>query len=848
MNGASEATLQELLAVNQQMAASIAKLAGTSGGSSGGGGGSAAGVPAKQMNALGKAAQTAGSALGTFSGILGKALTPALSAATAGFNAVVKSGQVLYQNQIALAEGAIQGTNSLASLTAGLEQLPGILGLAMKAYNYEIKKKEAEVAIYQQISTTGARFGASLDEVRRSAASSYLSLDEFATVMKEAGTQLRYMGGTSEEGAKNLVKFNSTMIKGEVGKGLLGMGYSLTEVNGLLANYSESVGGMKADQLKDQKKMEQSVKAFAEELDLAAQLEGKTREQKAQELKEASQNAAIQNKLSQMTTEQQEKYRQAMLIAQRTGGKGAQEYVQAMMLGLPPVTKAAQQFAATNNEAARTMDQLGATVMDGTKAADSKKKMDDLSAKAQMQSAEAYRRAGKTAEYLAFTGQGLGTAFQESAKVDTDNRNKNIKSEEDARKRIEETRKQQKTAQDSTIGELVQMQGAAKHTGTFLDLLSEALKPLAPYILKLNDLFIKLVTAAAPIAAELIEKGLAVLSDIFSKVDWEKIKTSFMAAWDSLTNTFGTIYESVTKAMGSGSGLGEFLQNTMIKFFDVVKGVIEAVGVVINVFVQSTLFQTLKEYFLKIVDIVTNIVDVIVEIVKSPFGTWLANAIFSTIDLFMTPFKLLIDAISAAVDIVFGIVKIFQGDFKGGMDKIMDGVGTLVKTVIDFILRIPKFLVEIFGGSWTGIRDAINGFIDGLVDAVKNFVGGIISWFRGGKEKAGPAVSAPSPASPGSPSAQPAPSAANMPPMTAEAQKRAAELGAAPVKTEAGKAASTPAAVAPKSQNPEDILIAELQTLNKITTEMLRSLKDTADYTRSTANLIASNGNMFRRA
>ena len=84
--------------------------------------------------------------------------------------------------------------------------------------------------------------------------------------------------------------------------------------------------------------------------------------------------------------------------------------------------------------------------------------------------------------------------------------------------------------------------------------------------------------------------------------------------------------------------------------------------------------------------------------------------------------------------------------------------------------------------------------------------------------------------------------------MTAEAQKRAAELGAAPVKTEAGKAASTPAAVAPKSQNPEDILIAELQTLNKITTEMLRSLKDTADYTRSTANLIASNGNMFRRA
>ena len=844
MNGASEATLQELLAVNQQMADSLARLAGSSGGGGGAGGGGAGGT-AKQMNALGKAAQTAGNALGSFSGILGKALTPALSAATAGFNAVVKSGQVLYQNQIALAEGAIQGTNSLASLTAGLEQLPGILGLAMKAYNYEIKKKEAEVAIYQQISTTGARFGASLDEVRRSAASTYLSLDEFSKVMQEAGPQLRYLGSTTEEGAKNLVKFNSTMIKGEVGKGLLGMGYSLEQANSLLADYSATIGGLKADQLKDQKAMEKSVKFFAEELDAAAQLEGKTREQKLEELKKNNQNAAVRAKLAEMTDQQRLKFDQAMLKARSQGEK---EYLQSVLLGMPPMTKAAQQFAALNSEGANALNDTIDAVNDNTKAEESRDRINQNANKVLLTQAQTYEKLGKAGQAAIIGNSSMADSAGAAAEAYAEIKNTGLDTEEKLNKRTQEVYNQQKKAQDSTIGDLVQMQGAAKHTGTFLDLLSQALKPLAPYILKLNDLFIKLVTAAAPIAAELIEKGIGVLSDIFSKVDWEVVKDSFGKAWGLLTNTFGSMYDSISKALGGGSGIGQFLQDTLVKLFEVLGNVAEAVGSVVRVFAESSLFQTLKEYFLKIVDIVTGIVEVVVDIVKSPFGTWLAGAIFSTIDLLMTPFKLLIDAISAAVDIVFGIVKLIQGDFQGGMDKIMDGIGTLVKSIVDFFFALPKYVYELLGGSWVDIGKAIHGFIDGMISAVKDFIGGVIDWFTGGKSKTGSTASAPSPAAPSTAGSSAAPASPNTP-MTAEAQKRAAELGTPPAKTEAGQQASgTPTAVAPKSQSPQDILIAELQTLNKITAEMLRSLKDTADYTKSTANLIASNGNMFRRA
>jgi hypothetical protein len=53
--------------------------------------------------------------------------------------------------------------------------------------------------------------------------------------------------------------------------------------------------------------------------------------------------------------------------------------------------------------------------------------------------------------------------------------------------------------------------------------------------------------------------------------------------------------------------------------------------------------------------------------------------------------------------------------------------------------------------------------------------------------------------------------------------------------------------VQPKSNDPTEILRAEIQTLNNITSEMLKAIRDTRDYSKSTANTLASNGNLFKR-
>lgn len=845
MSGATEATLQELLASNQQMAASIAKLAGGGGGGGAGGGAGAA----KSTSMLGKAAEGAGKALGVASGIVGTALTPALWAAKAGMDALVKTGTALIQNQMQLAQGAIAGTNSLASMTAGLEQLPGILGLAMKAYNYQIQKMEKNVETYQQISTVGARFGGSLDQVRQAAANSYLSMDEFAKVMKEAGPQLRFLGGTTEEGAKNLVKFNSTMIKGEVGRGLLGMGYSLTEANSMLAMYSDSVGGLKASQMKDQKEMEKSVKFFAEELDAAAQLEGKTREQKAAEMKEASQQAAVRAKLSEMGPEEQKKYMAAYNAALRVGGKGAAEALQSQLLGLPPMTKAAQQFVAINGQGAETVKQLGATITDGTKAVDARAKIDKLAAKGQADSAKLYKENSVVFGAISMQGGQLAGTINQTADNMTNMNNMEAKNADELEERTKKVRAEQDKAQKSQVGAIVQAQGAAKHAGGIMDMLYNALKPLIPYILELNDAFMKFLPVMAQFAADVIEKGIGIIKDIFSKVDWGAVKASFMNAWNTLTSTFGGIWEALKKAFGGGDGpsIGVKLQEVFGQLMSGVGKLIDGIGYVIKLFIQSPLFETLKNMFSKMWDLIQSLVDVVVAIVKSPIGTFLINVLFDIFAMFGDIINSIIDVVTGIVDLVSGIFKFISGDFKGGFEAIKGGLGKILGGLLDFIISIPKAVINMIVDFGKLIIDGIKGILMSIIDGIKSIGTSIVNFFSGGGKEEKSSAPA-SPASPNNPASSSAPTAGNMPPMTKEAQEYAAKNAkTTPVAANAANA-NAPPVVQPKSNDPIEILRAEIQTLNNITTEMLRAMRDTRDYTKSTANTLASNGNMFKRA
>jgi hypothetical protein len=837
MSGASEATLQELLQVNRDMASAISKLAGASGGSGGSGSGGS-GPAGKAAGALGKTFEGLGKGAGMITGIFGTMMKPALMAASAGFNLLTSSGKALIANQMQLAEGAIQGTNSLASLTAGLEQLPGILGLAMKAYNYQIKKLEANVKTYQDISQVGARFGGSLDEVRRSAANTYLSMDEFAQVMKSAGPNLRYMGETSEEGAKNLVKFNSTLIKGEVGKGLLGMGYTLQEVNGLIGDYASAMGGLKASQLKDQREMEKTVKSFAEELDASAQLEGKTRQQKLEEMKKENQNSAVQAKLSEMNEQQRLKYQQAM---DRAKSQGEKEYIQSLLLGVPPMTKAGQQYAAMNAAGAEALTDSVAAIESNTSAAQERERIDRNGFKSSNALAETYKN-NKTAMNALSLGTGnLSDAAKAAAQSYADQKNSGIDTEEKSQARMAKIYSEQEKAQKSGVGAIVQAQGAAKHAGGIMDMLYAALKPLIDIILVLNEKFLEVLPAIAQFTADVINKGLVVLTSIFKAIDWSAVKTSFMGAWKMLTETFGNIYDAVGKAVGGSGGIGGLLSKGMTMFFDTMKSIIEVVGVIVVKFVQSNLFQTLKTFMLSMWGLIKVLVDAVVEIVKSPVGMFVIDVIFDTFDILFTIVNKLIEGVKAAVTLIVQVVKSVTTDFSESWKKIKDYVMNLINTVSDWFKSIPKKINDFFGEGnlLEKVFDALKGIIGGIVDGIKAIGSKIVNFFKSSDA---------TPSGPTAPQTANAPNASNMPPMTETAKKMAEENAKKNASTVTANNNGNVPVVQPKSNDPVEILRAEIQTLNNITSEMLKAMRDTRDYSKSTANTLASNGNLFKRA
>lgn len=824
MSAASEATLQELLQVNQQMAAAISTLAKQSGG---GGGGN----PAGPTGVVGKAFGALGASAGVVTGILGKGFSGALGIASAGLGALAQTGSTLLKNQMALAEGAIAGTNSLSDLTKGLESLPFGLGLVAQAMNYQTRKMEKNIETYQKISDVGARFGGSLDEVRRSAASTYLSMDEFASMMKSSGPQLRFMGGSAEEGAKNLVKFNSTLIKGEVGKGLLGMGFSLEQANGMLASYSEAVGGLKASQLKDQRAMEQSVKFFAEELDAAAQLEGKTREQKEKEMKEASQQAAVKAKLAEMGPEEQKKYLAAYNAALRIGGKGAAEALQSQLLGLPPMTKAAQQFTAVNGEAAATVSKLGDTITDGTDAVTARARQDRLAAEGVVQSGEMYKKLGATGAALSMRNADMAGVVNAAAGNYADNMNQGVKTAEDAENRIKKVRSEQETAQKSQVGAIVQAQGAAKHTGGLMDMLAEALKPLFPVIEWLIKGFAELLPKVMSFVGDIVNVVTGVFKGLFGGLTMDQFIKPFKDFWDGL---FGASGASALNVKTITEGIVNFLKPMVELFGTVIRSIdFRAVGEKLGVALRN-LWDTAKEIFEPILtrmgaifgtiakdfgpvmedifDIFNSIIDIIrttIWPIMKPVVDGLMNAILPLWEAFKS---------------IIGVIKaLLKGDFSSAGKLLGDAIGS-----------IWNAFKELISGIWEGIKNmASMGW-----DKLKELAGF-------GKKEEAPKAPA-SPVTPPNTAPNSAPPAPNQP-LTEDAKKRAAEANKPTPVTASANNASTPSSVQPKSNDPIEILRAEIATLNNISAELLRAMRDTRDYTKSTANTLASNGNLFRR-
>lgn len=703
MNGVAEALLDEILQQSKDQTDLLKRLVSRGGGSGGGPGGAGGGPggPAGPANSAGGALSFLGSVAGKASNALGALAGVAVGLASASFTSLIGITKNLASAQMRLAETAISGTGSLSSFYDSLTQLPGILGFAAKIFSYHTQILQKNLETFQAMADSGALLGGNLDEVRRAAKGMYLSMDEFANVMKANTPYLLYFGKTADDGAKALIKFNTTMIQGSTGRALLGMGYSLEEANNMLGLYAATMGGVNSQQLSNQRQMESSVKSFATEMALSAELEGKSRKQKEEEMKERAAIAARENLLSKMTAEQKQAYLQAELAAGRAGGKAAQDALLSATLGLPPMTKAAQTWTAMAGDSAKSITGMVPAINSANRdAAASQRDIARLGAQASRQSVEASQRFGKTMDVMSFRQGEVAETAQAMQMGEAKARNQGLKTTQDYLDRENKARQQLTDAQKSQAGAVAQAAGAAKYQGEWLmNMLYDVLEPLKPVLIGLVNIFTEFAPKVLGFANDIMDQVIVPLfKSLFGDLDMEDIVSPFRDFFKGFfgEDTFG-------------------LKDVKDKLEAVLKPLTEAIG---NFF-KSVDWVAVGAGMRSVFDVLVNV------------GKIVGSVLIGAINLAIGVFNIIVAVGTSLYRIVDYLLKPFGGIAEAIEGPMISAFNSISALLTDTIIPWFNSLGEKLSGfaAWIDTStQVIQGPLKFALDALQIAAAGVVLW------------------------------------------------------------------------------------------------------------------------
>jgi hypothetical protein len=283
INAASEATLLKLLeAMN--------KMAGIQTGSKpAGGGGSGtnnAQTQAKAANSASDALTKVGTGVGKFASAIASATTSVL-----GFAGTLLGG--VANAAIGLTKELLFGGDKVSDFTKHLAGMPNILGLLGSAIHFVTGYVENLVTNFQTLSQVGANFGYSLVGMKTAAAQSGMSLDNFTKFVGANSQKLAMLGTSTSAGAVQFGKLSKALRESDVGQQLIGMGFTVDELNDTLLTNSVINARLGRDTSKSTKESIESAGKFALELDKAAAASGISRQKLSSAAEQMSRDTTI---------------------------------------------------------------------------------------------------------------------------------------------------------------------------------------------------------------------------------------------------------------------------------------------------------------------------------------------------------------------------------------------------------------------------------------------------------------------------------------------------------------------------------------------------------------------------
>jgi hypothetical protein len=385
--------------------------------------------------------------------------------------------------------------------------------------------QEAELRSYRDLSKAGVNFGGSLNTIRMNALELGMTMDQYTGVIKKNQAAMSMLGGNTNTGAEAFTKMAKQLRESPMGAQLRGMGIDAEEAANGLAGYVKMTGARSKEELKNTSAIAQAAGNYMKNLDALSQLTGESKEALEAKMAEEAQEAQFQAYLSTLDEKGREKALAGLQESLARGGKGAAAAFKDQVQGLPPMTEAGQQFVAQSKAGGKAVSDLANNVKDSTKTVEDQKKAGDKLTYGMAQEAKAM---GVANAAISRAGGAAGEVANAQAKAMATVAATGAKTEEEMTAKRKEVEKSQEALGKSAAARAAETEKSMKDMGAAIyAALLPAIQALTPII---NNLAISMTNFAVknmPAIREALEKLVKYVTEfalnLFSKEGRDKI-------------------------------------------------------------------------------------------------------------------------------------------------------------------------------------------------------------------------------------------------------------------------------------------------------------------------------------
>jgi hypothetical protein len=530
-NAATETTLFALLKLAQKDSAVLAEMA------------KKAGIDSKKIQeSLDKQGDGGGGGKGGGLGLLGGAANLAGGFLMDMVGGITKT----IGNLAAFGEQLMDGTARASDFFKAFKDLPLGLGMFAQLLASAQKFMEKQIDTYRTISQTGAGLTSSLGGLRVQALGLGLNMDEFAAMFAKNQDALARLGGSASAGAKNLVAINNSLINSKMGTTLMGLGYTFSEINGLVGDYIATTGdGLKVgkDVTSEQQRLAKAAGAYGKELDFLSRLTGESRESIQKKMQADAAEASWKMYLAGLPEEQQALAAQAVERARQMGGKGGVDAIKAMFMGFAgPFSQEGQTFISTMNGGTRALQDMVSAVKNNKDATKTINQLDSLFAKGMISNIKDIEKFRTNIMAMGQGADGGAKALLEITEATNVYKAKGMSNVQAIEQAIKDARKKQaddaKTAEAQAKVDLAMKQLGQQLVSALLPII-ESLNKIG---LQLIKRFSDLVTHHLPDIKDALKKVADFIEYAFNDPEgaWKKISGWFKGMLAKMLETFST--------------------------------------------------------------------------------------------------------------------------------------------------------------------------------------------------------------------------------------------------------------------------------------------------------------------